>query len=294
MVSDLVADSGNGCVTFKYGAVEDIWDLDRLLEYLSSGAFSSHTAESFVRVVVELFRVPMSYTAQRKLVYTITSQIRLLSDVSPEELERTVSEVLAEAASEFLPPSSVGSYSKGPARPYKRFSSRLDKWWKKLDDYFGVGAGSVDFLHEDPLDGSGGHPMEPSGNYEKLSHRSDHSKPFQPTYSQSLSANTTLFTWKDPPSQMPWLAGPSDRPYLEPPKTMELLRENDAFSRPAEGRYISGLDFIMFQMQVDSLEDVLRKTDAEESAPHPDLRFAPLSNNVDTIPAASIQDMVDW
>ncbi|CAM6129177.1 unnamed protein product [Calypogeia fissa] len=296
-----IEESGDGCITFKYGAVEDIWDLDRLLEYLAGGAFSSHTTDSFVRVVVELFKIRVSYTGQRRMVELLSAHLRLHSDVSPEVMEKAVGQVLAEAASEFLPPSSVGSYGKGSARPYKRFSSQTDKWWKSLDSYLGVGEGSVDFMPEPKFDGFGEYAMQWSGKFEKLDSRISY-EPFSTKFSQPvITTTTTQFTWKDPPSKMPWLARPSDRLYLESPKTssFEFVREAEETSRPGGpggGEDISGLDFIMFpSSDVNSLEDVLRETEVvDASAPEPDLHFAQKSGNRDTIPAAQIQAMVEW
>lgn len=296
-----IEESRDGCITFKYGTVEDLWDLDKLLEFLAGGAFSSHTAESFVRVVVELFRVPVPYTGQRKMVDLLSSHIRLHSEGSREEMEKVVSHVLAEAASEFLPPSSVGIYGKGSARPFKRFSSRMDKWWKKLDDYLGVGEGSVGFMAEHEFEGFREFPVQWSGNFQKLNPRVTY-ETFKPQFSQSVTTNTTSthFTWNNPPSPMPWLALPSDRLYSESPKrsTFDLARETESPprpGRPAGGDYTSGLDFIMFpSSQVEALEDLLKTEVEEESAPDPDLHFAPSFRKMDTLPIASIQDMFEW
>ncbi|KAG6547185.1 hypothetical protein Mapa_011437 [Marchantia paleacea] len=291
-----IEDETDGSIVFKYGGLEDIWELDKMLEFLCRGAFSTYNVESLVPIIVELLKVPVSTSGQRRMVEMLSSYVQTNRNVRSCEAERMVSQILAEVTSEFLPPPTTGNY-KGRRRPDKRFSSRLDKWWRKLDNYLGAGEDDSEFWGDDEF-GTLEHKRfraEPLSMNEQFSNWNDHGyTPLKAAISRSFDSVQTRFTWKDATSAVNWISSPSDSLLLEAPKTLEYATEQDCAPRLSEERYTSGAGFVLLSSQVDTLEDVLNRNEHPPTCWRSDVRSKTPPSSFDTLPISSIQAMLEW
>ncbi|BBN17387.1 hypothetical protein MPTK1_7g14110 [Marchantia polymorpha subsp. ruderalis] len=291
-----IEDEIDGSIVFKYGGLEDIWELDKMLEFLCRGAFSTYNVESLVPIVVELLKVPVSPKGQRRMVEMLSSYVQTNRNVRSCEAERMISQILAEVTSEFLPPPTTGNF-KGRRRPDKRFSSRLDKWWRKLDSYLGAGEDDSEFWGDDEF-GTFEHQSfraEPLAMNGQFSDWNDHGfTPLKAAISRSFDSVQTRFTWKDAPSAVNWISSPSESLLLEAPKVLEYATEQESALRPSEERYTSGAGFVFLSSQVETLEDVLNRNEHPPSSWRSGVRSKTPPSSTDTLPISSIQAMLEW
>ncbi|KAL2613812.1 hypothetical protein R1flu_025504 [Riccia fluitans] len=291
-----VEDETDGSVMFKFGGLEDIWELDRMLEFLCRGAFKAYDVQSLVPIVVELLKVPISASAQRRLVELLSSYVQTDRIVDLSEAEKVASQILAEATSEFLPPTTAGYY-KGRRRPTKRFSSRVDKWWQKVDRYLGIGEEDVEFWGDDEFRSVEGRSFlpEPLSFNESLVNCNDQGyKSLKAVESGPATNVDTRFTWINAPSSYDRVSGSSETLLLEAPKTLEFMTDLDSSFSFSGGNYTEGVGFLLLSSQYTVVDGALKASERAPSRWQTDVRPRAPPSFAETLPVSSIQDMIQW